>query len=102
MFLNLCQQLSALAAWLAIHWQAMAKLFYLMETLTQCSKISPPSSLSSHWWVTIMPVQCFKTPTTFVVYIRQTHTLPPYLSLLDLDEQLHEGKCNINLAQKQW
>jgi hypothetical protein len=47
--------------------------FYLMETLTQNSKISPPSSLGSHWWVVITPAPCFNTPTTFVVHIRQTH-----------------------------
>ena len=62
MFLNLCQQLSALAAWLAMHWQAMAKLFYLMETLTQCSKIPPPSLLGSHWQVATMSAPMLQIP----------------------------------------
>ena len=31
--------------------------FYLMETLTQSSKISPPSSLGPHWWVDTMPLK---------------------------------------------
>ena len=55
--------------------------FYLMETLTQSSKISPPSLLSSHWWVATMPAPCFKFPTAFVVHIWQTHALLLYLSL---------------------
>jgi hypothetical protein len=29
------------------------------------SKISPPSSLSSHWWVPTIPAPCFKTPIAF-------------------------------------
>jgi hypothetical protein len=33
---------------------------YLVETLTQSSKISPPSK-NSHWWVITMPAPCFKT-----------------------------------------
>ena len=47
--------------------------FYLAETLTQNSKISPPSSLGSHWWVATTPTPCFKSLTAFVVHLRQTY-----------------------------
>jgi hypothetical protein len=57
--------------------------FYLLETLTQNSKISPPSLIGSLWWVITKPTLCFKSPINSVVYLRQTHTLPPYLSLLN-------------------
>lgn len=56
------------------------------NSLTQSSKISPPSSLSHYWQVNTTPAPCFKTPTTFVVHIRQTYTLGQYLSLLNPDE----------------
>ena len=39
--------------------------------------------------------------TYFVVNIRQTHILLPYLSLLNPEEPLSEGKHNTNLVQKQ-
>jgi hypothetical protein len=57
--------------------------FYLMETLTQNSTISPPSLLGSHCWVTTTPAPYFNFPTTFVVHIWQTHALLQYLSLLN-------------------
>ena len=50
--------------------------------------------------VTTTPVPCFKTPTAFVVYIWQNHTLPLYLSLLNPAELPSEGKHNTNLVQK--
>jgi hypothetical protein len=37
-----------------------------------------------------------------VVHIWQTHTLLPYLSLLNPDEPQGEGNRNTNLVQKQW
>jgi hypothetical protein len=49
--------------------------------LTQNSKISPPSLLSSHWWAVIMPGQCFKALTAFAAVPfsleprRKTHKL---------------------------
>lgn len=46
------------------------------DALTQSSEISPPSSLSSHWWVITRPI-----PTDFWVHFLQTHALPLYLSL---------------------
>jgi hypothetical protein len=39
-----------------------------------------------------MPAVGFNSPTNFVVYLRQTHALPSYLSLLNSDEGLYEGK----------
>ena len=63
------------------------------DSLTQSSKISPPSLLGSHWWVITMPAPCFKTPMAFVVHTWQTHALWPYLSLLNPDElPLKENK----------
>jgi hypothetical protein len=100
MFPLLCQQLSALMACLATQWLAMADLFYLMESLTQNSTISPPSLLGSHWRIATTPTPCFQSSTAFVVYIWQTHAFPPYLSLLNPD-QPREGKRNTNLVQKQ-
>ena len=50
--------------------------------------------LMSHYYTN--PV--FKSPTAFV---EQTHTWPPYLSLLNPDEPHCEGKHNTNLVQKQ-
>jgi hypothetical protein len=44
---------------------------------------------------------CFKSPMAFVVHLRETHTLPLYLSPLKPDEPLHRGKHNTNLDQKQ-
>jgi hypothetical protein len=58
--------------------------------------------LSFHWPVVTTPAPHFKTPRTFVVHIRQTQALPPYLSLLNPDEPLCEGKHNTNLVQEQW
>jgi hypothetical protein len=74
--------------------------FYLIEILTHNSTICPPSSLGSPWLVINMTTLCIKSPTVFVVYIWQTHPLL-YLSLLNLEELLSEGKCNTNLVQKQ-
>jgi hypothetical protein len=76
--------------------------FYLVEILTLNSVISPLSLLGSHWRVSTMLTPCFKSPTAFVEYLRLTHTWPSYLSLLNPKELLCEGKCNINLVQKQW
>lgn len=76
--------------------------FYLMETLTQNPKISSPSSLSSYGWAVTTPAPCFNSPKTFAVDLRQTHTLLPYLSLLNPDKPPHEGKRNTNAVQKQW
>lgn len=59
-------------------------------------------SLSSRWWVATMPTPSFKTPIAFVVHIWRTHALMLYVSLLNPDEPLREGKCNINLVQKSW
>jgi hypothetical protein len=56
------------------------------DSLTQSSKISPPSSLSSHWWFVTMPALRFKSPTAFVVHLRQAHALHPYLSLWNLTD----------------
>ena len=75
--------------------------YYLMETLTQNSKISPPSSLDSHWWIVTTSVPCIKAPMAIVVHIRQTHTLPPYLSLWNPVKLPQEEKHHTNLAQKQ-
>jgi hypothetical protein len=71
------------------------------DSLTQSSKISPPSSPSSLWRVATTPAPCFKIPTVFVVHIWQTHTLPPYPSLLNPIEPPREGKCHTNLVQRQ-
>ena len=68
---------AAPAVWPTKHGWAVADLFSLMETLTQNSKISPPSLLGSHWQFATMPTLCFKPPTAFVVYLQQTHTLLP-------------------------
>ena len=75
---------------------------YLTETLTQSSKISPSCLLSSHWQVVIIVAPCSKTPTAFVVHIRQTHALLPYLSLLSPVKLLQEEIYHTSLAQKQW
>jgi hypothetical protein len=75
---------------------------YLTETLTQSSKISPSCLLSSHWQVVIIVAPCSKTPTAFVVHIRQTHALPLYLSLLNPVKLPRKGKHCTNLVQKQW
>jgi hypothetical protein len=50
--------------------------------------------------VATIPNPCFKSPTAFVVHLRQTHALLPYLSLLNPDEPPREGKHNTNLVQK--
>jgi hypothetical protein len=86
-----------------MHWQAMADLFfYLMETLwSEAPEMSPCSLLGSHWWVVTTPILCFKSTTAFMVNIRQTYTLLLYLSLLNPDELLREGKHNTNLIQRQ-
>jgi hypothetical protein len=72
------------------------------DSLTQSSKISPPSSLSSllagHYHASPM----LQNPHGLVVHSWQTHDLLPYLSLLNLDGPPHEGKHNTNLVQKQW
>ena len=44
---------------------------------------------------------CFKSPMAFVVHLWQTQALLLYLSLLNPDELLSEGKCRTNLVQKQ-
>jgi hypothetical protein len=49
-----------------------------------------------------MPALCFKSSTAFVVHIRQTHTLLPYLSLWNPEEQPCERKHNTNSVQRQW
>ena len=98
LMLSLC----APVVWLAMHWQALPTCYYLVETLTQNSKISPPSLLDSHWQVVTMPAPCFKTPMAFVVHIRQNHTWQLYLSLLNPDESLCEEKHHPHLAQEQW
>jgi hypothetical protein len=49
-----------------------------------------------------MPTLCFKSPKALVVHLRQTHTLLPYLSLLNPDEPPPEGKPNTNLVQIQF
>jgi hypothetical protein len=54
---------------------------FISWTLTQNCKISPPSSLGSHWLVVTTPAPCFKSSTAFVVHIRQTRAFMPYLSL---------------------
>ena len=54
-FLHFSQLLSAPASQFLSHG----------DSLTQSSKISPPSSLSSHWGVTATPAPCFKTPPAF-------------------------------------
>jgi hypothetical protein len=38
----------------------------------------------------------------FVAHVWQIHALPLYLSLLNAEELLCEGKDNTNLVQKQW
>ena len=68
------------------------------DSLTQSSEIFPPSLLSSYWWVTTTSTLCLKFPKAFVVYLRQTHALPQYLSLLS--HPVKEGKRNTNLVQK--
>ena len=74
--------------------------FHLVETLwPEAPKTSPLSLLGSHWPVAITPAPCFKT---FVVHIKQTHHASPlYLSLLNPDKPLCEGRCNTHLVQKQ-
>jgi hypothetical protein len=67
--------LSAQELWLVVHWWAMADLIYLVETLTQSSKFSLPNLLGSYWQVATTPAPCFKSPTAFVVHIKQTHAL---------------------------
>ena len=51
--------------------------FYLVETLTQNSTISPPNSLGSHWQVDTTPSPCFKSPRAWLVHIWQSQTLLP-------------------------
>ena len=43
---------------------------------------------------------CSKSLAAFGVHPRQTHALLLYLSLLNPDQALHEGKDNTNLVQK--
>ena len=75
--------------------------FYLVETLTQNSTISPPNSLVFHWQVVTTSTLCFKSPMAFVVHISQTQTLLPYLSLLNPDKLPCEGRHATNLVTKQ-
>ena len=88
------------AGWPAVQWWAMADLFLSCgDSLIQSSKISPPSSLSSHWRVITMSAPCFKTPMAFC----DTHLakdLPPYFSLWNPVELPQEGKHHTNLVQK--
>jgi hypothetical protein len=96
---RLCQQHSALVAWL---WQTMANLFLSHgDSDSELHNLSTQLA-SSHCWVATTQTLCFKFPTAFVVHIRQTHTLPLSLSLLNPDELLYEEKHNTNLVQKQW
>jgi hypothetical protein len=75
--------------------------FYLTETLRlKAPKSLHPALLSSHWWVITTSAPCCKTPMAFVVHIRQTHALPPYLSLLNSDEPPREGKTQHRLSSE--
>ena len=95
-FLGLWWQLSALAAWLAMDWGEMADLFLslwdsdseLHNLFTQLARFLPA--------VITTPTPCFKSPKAFVVYLKQIHALLWYLSLLNLDKPLHEGRPNTN------
>jgi hypothetical protein len=101
MFLLLCQQLSALATWPAMHRQAMADPFLSCgDSLTQSFKISLPSLLGSHWQVITTPIPSFKSSMAWLLHLRQTHALPLYLFLLRQNESPREGKHNTNLVQK--
>lgn len=51
---------SSPAFWPTMHW--CATYFYLVEILTQNSKISSPRSLGSHWCVITTLAPCFNTP----------------------------------------
>ena len=54
------------AGWPAMHrWATASLILSHGESLTQSSKISPPSSLRSNWQVTTTPTPCFKTPMAF-------------------------------------
>jgi hypothetical protein len=94
---------SAPMAWCAGGQWPTCFYLYLLESLTESSMIAPPSSPGSRWrWrVVTKTALCFKS-SAFEVHIRQTHTLPLYLSLLNPDKPLCEGKRNTNLVQKQW
>ena len=59
--------------------------------VTQSPKISPPSSLSSHWLVIIMPAPCFKSPMAFVLHIWQAYALLPYLSWAQSKHHMKEN-----------
>ena len=45
-------------------WAMVSMFLSRGDSLTHSSKISPPSSLSSHLWVTATPAPSFKTPTS--------------------------------------
>ena len=51
------------------------------DSLTQSSKISPSNSLSSYCRSLPHQPHASKPPRLFVGHIRQTHSLPPFLSL---------------------
>jgi hypothetical protein len=91
--------------WARLCWQSSPGLEScgdFFDYLTQSSQISPHSSLISHWQVASTPAPCFTFPKAFVVNIWESHILPPYLSLLNPVEPLHEGKHHTDLVQKQW
>jgi hypothetical protein len=66
---------------------------------TQSSTVSPQSSLGSHCEVVTMPTPCFKSLCDAHL---ANHALSLYLSFLNPDEPLLEGKHNTILVQKQW
>ena len=99
------QQHSALVAWQAMHWRAIANLF--LSHGDSYSELHTPSTPQVPTvGVITMPTLCFKSPMAFVVHIRQTHALLPYLSLWNLvespREDKREDKHHTNIAQKQW
>ena len=91
----MCQQLSVPAAWLAMYWRAMANLFLsrgdsdskLHNRYTQLARF--PLAGCYH----VNPMLQTLHPQTFVEHLR--------LSLMNPDEPQCEGKCSINLIQKQ-
>jgi hypothetical protein len=78
-----------------MHWQAMANLFLSHgDSLAQSSQNVNTQLTSFPLADSYHTNPMLQNPTTSVVYLRQTHALPPYLYLSIPDKPLREGKHN--------
>jgi hypothetical protein len=97
-----CGCASALGALLAVYWQAMANLFLSCgDSDSELHNISTQHTrfpLASHYHTSPM----FQIPHGLCGTPLANPCFTTYLSLLNPDEPIREGKCNTNLVQKQW